>query len=347
MSSSPVESARPAEREPALATRLERWVSEGLITSDQAARILAAEAVPRPRGEAPGEPAEAEHGLRTALVTEALGYLGGVLVLIAVGLIAARFWQELGTPVRLSVVALGTVLLLVGGLAVPRPDGAAGRLRSVLWALSAAGTAVFLSLLGSDALGWRDEDVALLAGAGTALLAAALWWAHRRPLQQLVLFVALAVTLTAATAQVDAVPDDYIGAPIWVLGVVWFLLGRRGLVAPTRVAELLGAVGALIGAMTTMGTDPGRVLALVTVVALVVVAVVLRDLVLLAVAAIGALQVLPVLVNEWFPGALAAPIVLLLLGAGLVAAAVWTARRRPPGTLDPSVPVRPPDTLPR
>jgi hypothetical protein len=347
MSSSPVESARPASGDPALAARLERWVAEGLISSDQAARILAAEAVPRPREEAPAEPGVPERGPRTALVTEALGYLGGVLVLIAVGLIAARFWREFGAPVRLSLVALGTVLLLVGGLAVPRPDGAAGRLRSVLWALSAAGAAVFLSLLGSAALDWRDEDVALFAGAGTALLAAALWWAHRRPLQQLALFVALAVTLTAATAHIDAVPDEYIGAPIWVLGVVWFVLGLRDLIAPARSAELLGAVGALIGATTTMGADPGRVLALVTVVTLVVVAVVLRDLVLLAIAAFGALQVLPVLVNEWFPGALAAPMVLLLLGAGLVAAAVWTARRRPHGTLDPSVPVRPLGRVPR
>jgi hypothetical protein len=75
--------------------------------------------------------------------------------------------------------------------------------------------------------------------------------------------------------------------------------------------------------------DAGLVLALCTVVAVVVVAVVIHDLLLLAVGAVGALNILPAMVNEWFPGDLAAPLVLLGVGALLVTAAVYTAGARP------------------
>jgi hypothetical protein len=79
--------------------------------------------------------------------------------------------------------------------------------------------------------------------------------------------------------------------------------------------------------LMTLPTNVGMVLALCTVVAVVVLAVVVRDLLLLAVGALGALNVLPVVVNEWFPGELAAPLVLLVVGALLVTAAVYTAKR--------------------
>jgi uncharacterized membrane protein len=89
-------------------------------------------------------------------------------------------------------------------------------------------------------------------------------------------------------------------------------------------------VGTLVGAAFTLPTDAGMVLALCTVVAIVVLAVLFRDLLLLAVGALGALNILPSVITEWFPGELAPPLVLLGFGGLLVAAAVYTAKRGKP-----------------
>jgi hypothetical protein len=53
--------------------------------------------------------------------------------------------------------------------------------------------------------------------------------------------------------------------------------------------------------------------------------------------AIGSLQILPGAVSRWFPGALAAPLALLAVGIVLVAAAVYTARRRSAQVLGPAL----------
>jgi hypothetical protein len=73
----------------------------------------------------------------------------------------------------------------------------------------------------------------------------------------------------------------------------------------------------------------GPVLGLATVVALVVAAVLRRELGVLGVASVGTLIVLPISVNRYFPGALSAALALVVGGLVLVAVAVYAARRRP------------------
>ena len=73
----------------------------------------------------------------------------------------------------------------------------------------------------------------------------------------------------------------------------------------------------------------GTVIALVSVAGLVAYAVLVRDLVLLAVASLGTLVVLPELVVRYFPGVLSAALTLMVVGLLLVVTAVLTARRRP------------------
>ena len=84
----------------------------------------------------------------------------------------------------------------------------------------------------------------------------------------------------------------------------------------------------VVGALTTIPTHAGIVLALATAVAVVATAVLFRDLLLLAVGAFGTLLVLPSSVIELFPGDLAAPIAMLVVGALLVGAGLFIARRR-------------------
>ncbi|MGH3464878.1 MAG: hypothetical protein ACRDP9_25710 [Kribbellaceae bacterium] len=109
---------------------------------------------------------------------------------------------------------------------------------------------------------------------------------------------------------------------------------RRRTAARSALAGLLRRDGRFSrrarrrGAGLTLPADGGIVLALVTVAALVAVAVLSRDLLVLALGGWGALQILPVAIHEWFPGQIAAAIALLAAGAVMVAAAIWVARHR-------------------
>jgi Predicted membrane protein (DUF2157) len=312
-----------AEAEPDLTQRLARWVARGLLTREQADRILAAEPPPvapasrpvhRPR---PG-----------SLVTEALGYVGGVLVLAAVVTIAGRYWSGLGVAGRLWVAFGAAAVLLAAGAVVPVTRGdAAGRLRSVTWLLSTVATAAGLALLGDEVLRLRGENVTLLAAGGAAVLAAGLWWRHRWLLQHGAVVATLAVMVGALAAHLPMDSEYVSGVAVWGVGAVWLLLGWGGIVAARVPAYAFGAVAAVVGAQLAITEWWGAVLALVTVAAVVAAGAVLRDLVLLAVGAVAALSTVTSVLAEHFPDTLAAPLVLLLAGVLLVAVALVIARR--------------------
>ncbi|TCC24342.1 DUF2157 domain-containing protein [Kribbella sindirgiensis] len=301
---------------------IDHWVAEGLITAGQAERMH--DELGRP---APRTPAD-DHG-RTSLVVESLAYLGGVIVLVAAGLISARYWSALGTTGQLAVVGGAAAALLLAGGMVTSPSAPGVRLRSVLWLLSTAGTGAFLALFADVVLDFDGSAIGALAGGGAAALASVLWWRLPVLTQQAAFFVAAMLTAGATVAELTSDPQ-LPGLAVWGTGAIWFLLGWRDLVKPRRPVQALAAAAALIGALMTLPADAGMVLALCTVVAVVVLAVVFGDLLLLAVGALGALNILPVVVNEWFPGDLAAPLVLLVVGALLVTTAVHTARKGKP-----------------
>lgn len=310
---------------------IDHWLAEGVITSAQADRMRADLERAEPPAVAAGptsgrSPGDARH--HTSLVVEALAYLGGVIVLVAVSLIGAQYWHALDEAGQLAVVGGAATGLLLAGLAVPASRGATAlRLRSVLWVLSTVGAAAFFALFAHLVLDLSDPAVGTVAGSGAAALAAVLWWRLRVLPQQATFFVATMVAAATAVAQLTT--DEHLpGLAVWGTGVIWFLLGARGKLNPRRPVLALAATATLVGAAMTMPADAGMVLALGTVVAVVVAAVVVRDLLLLAVGAVGALNILPAVVNQWFPGQLAAPLVLLVVGALLVVAAVYTATVR-------------------
>jgi uncharacterized membrane protein len=302
---------------------IDHWVAEGLITSGQADRLrdeLDESKPPTPDS----TPADVRG--RTSLVVEALAYLGGVIVLVAAGLISAQYWSALGDPGQLAVVGGAAAALLLAGALIPSRSGPGVRLQSVLWLLSTAAAGAFLALFADIVLDFDGSAIGVVAGVGAAVLAAVLWWRLPVLTQQAAFFVATMIAAGATVAQLTTDPQ-LPGLAVWATGVIWFLLGWRGTVKPRRPVQALAAAAALVGALMTLPADAGMVLALCTVAATVVLAVVVRDLLLLAVGALGALNVLPVVVNEWFPGELAAPLVLLVVGALLVTAAVYTAKR--------------------
>ncbi|MBE1878277.1 DUF2157 domain-containing protein [Myceligenerans pegani] len=312
----------PPAREPVPAARLADWVGAGIITQEQADRITAHE---RDRAETtPPAPAR-------SLLVEALGYVGGVIILVAAVLLATEFWDELGVGGRVAVLGGATALLLAAGIAVPRQAGDQGiRLRAVLWAGATGAFAGFMGLLTSEVLEIYGDEGFLLASGATAVVAVAFWWFRPTALQHLVALVALATAVGATIAQFS--DADYpIGIGVWALGVVWFLLAYFRVLGPRRFALGLGASLAVVGALLLSFStdDAGLVVTLATAAAIAVMAVVMTDLVLLGIGAVGLLVALPWSFWTWFGGGtFAALLALLAAGVILVVTALWIARRR-------------------
>jgi len=151
--------------------------------------------------------------------------------------------------------------------------------------------------------------------------------AHRHLLQHAATFVALLIGVATGASllpNAEVLP----GLAIWGVGATWFALAWGGVIPGRQVGTVLGAAGMVVVTITLMDEGWGVVQALVTVTALVALALTFRDLILLGVASIGTLMVLPPIMSRYFPGALAPALGLLSLGVLLVVAAVVTTRRR-------------------
>lgn len=331
-----------------LEQRLEMWVRHELITPEQGSRILAVElgadpdsALPATAETDPGRPRRPDSTTGvpvaagagpppTSLVTEALGYVGGILILIAAGVIAGQFFTDLGRLGRLAVTGSAALALLCAGYLVhvtpTRP--AAGRLRSVLWVLAVAATAFFLSLLADENLGWSGDEVVFVAASGAAAVGLELWRRHRWMPQQLAVVVTLAVALGSGVAAYLGGDVALSGVAIWGLGGSWLMLGWGRHVQPRYGTDLLGGAAAAVGSLLTMDHDWGAALAVATAAALVVIGVRMRALVLLAVGSVATLLVVPGAMQRYFPETLAAPLAVLGAGIVLVMAALATASKR-------------------
>jgi hypothetical protein len=308
---------------------LDRWEHEGLVSTEQAGilrRDLAAHA--ETDTALPGLP----QGGSESLLTEALSYLGGVLVLVAGGLLTARLWSDLAFGGRALLAAAAAALLLGAGLLVPGRLGAAGqRVRRVLWLLATAAFAGLLGVVTVDGLDRQGADVGMLVAGGTAVLAAALWWRERGILQHLALFGSCAGFVVATGVQMLGDRQGVVpGMALLGLAALWGVAAHSGRLAPLRTGIATSGAAALFGGLVTTGSEEGWafVLAVLVVLAVVVVAVLLSELPLLGIGAVGALFVLPGAVGHFFPGVVAAAVVLLIAGVGLIVSGLTIAGRR-------------------
>ena len=297
--------------------RITGWVRAGIITPDQAEAIeheLDAEAGARPVG--------------PSLLVEGLGYLGAAIVVAATLTLTVQFWSDLSSPVRVGVAGAAAVGLLVAARSVVSAHGAGARVRAVLSAAAVAALGAFVAVLGHESGVPHDPvDLAVLVTTSAAAYGGLLWWLNRTLLQQIATYLALLGVAGALARQLGG-PDQLFAVGPWAVGVAWLLLAWGGVVRPRAVTEAMGSAGAVIAALVTMGTTSGEVLAVLTAVALVAVAVLVQNLAVLAIASLGTLVSVTVTVSDWFPGALGAPAALLVVGGSLVAVAVSAARRR-------------------
>ncbi|EWS99708.1 hypothetical protein N865_21240 [Intrasporangium oryzae NRRL B-24470] len=340
---------------PDLSALVDRWVKQGIINPDQAARIRNdLEGFPEPVAgptAGPVPPAEvvarepattpsalpdvaSRADLRAAratgpsIVVEALAYFGGVIAVVALGLIMGTLWESMSFAARAAFAGVVCLALLGAGLAIPAQRSEAGyRLRAVLWAGGTFAFAATTALVTSEGLHWGDGiRVAIATAALTTVVAAVLWRLHPTPLQHAITFAAGLVTVATVVAN-WADPDFWPAAlAVWVVSLVWAVLSHFEVIRPPAVGLIVGSAGLVVGSMMLQEQSWGSFVAIGTIVAIVGVAVLQRRMSLLAIGAVGTFSVVPRAMETWFPGVLAAAIALLVAGLGLVGVAVYIAR---------------------
>src|SRR5215475_7133136 len=248
---------------------LGRWVAEGWIEAGQAARIRAGEAA-RAQAAVPGGhavPAAAESPRRAPLVVEALGYLGGVVAVVAAVVAVDQLWPGSPTGAERACAAAGTVAL--GAVAaLMRIDGepALGRLRSVLWLLSTVSLVAFMGVLAAQVWDLSPARATLVAAGVATPYAALLWWRTRAPLQHLATFAGATVVTGSGIASLAPGHGAWLpGLAVWVLSLAWGVAAHLGYLPPRDTGYLAAGIGLVVGAQMTMQEAAGYVIAVATV----------------------------------------------------------------------------------
>ncbi len=299
---------------------LQRWVDAGLISEDQAQAVTAFEQAQVPeRGRSRVSPA-----------IEALAYVGGVLLSVGAGMLVSQFWDRLGAGGRVGVVAVAAVVTGAVGAVVGETDPAAWRLRGFLWALSAVGAGAVAGLFVFEIVGASGEPVALAAAGTTAVLSSAYWQLRDRPLQHVLVFIGLAVSICVAIAWAGAGNvSAFVGLALWLLGAAWAWLAWQRRVPPAIVGFPLGAVLTMIASGIVGGQVEwlAPVLGLLTAAAWVGVGIAAGEPFALAPGVVGVFVFLPWALGYFFGETLGAPAIVMLSGALLLGVVVLLVRR--------------------
>ena len=327
-----------------LQERLREWVAAELISADQADRITEHEqhravewpsndpsAVVAEEGAQPTGPATRRRGATSP--AEAIGYVGAALALGAIALILGDLWRELLVGGRLALVAVLTLAMFGGGLAVRNAGSAAmQRMTSVLYAATVAGVGWFAGVMASDVydLSWPDTQVVVALVMALAAVPLFLW--RPRPLPHV---VALAATTFAAASLLELSPlrpgPGWYGLVIATVGAGWFLLVLGRWLRPRGVGEVTAMLVTFLGTqVASFGDARATALTIALLLAGALVAMAVRADVLryLVVGALALFVFSPQLIFEIFGDAIGAPASLLLVGLLLVLLAVGLGRAR-------------------
>jgi len=265
---------------------------------------------------------------RTALLAEVIGYAGGALVIVAGLYLASELWPGIPTAAALALAAVACAALGAAGAALHTSGSPpARRLRSVLWLMSTASLAAFTGILGDQVWQLSPAGTTLVTAAAAGVYGAAQWWRTRAVLQHLAVFASAAVLVGTAVAQLS-LGNWALGLGIWTLSALWGGAVIRGYLPPRGAGFFASGFGLLVGIQFAMDVPAGHLLALATVAGLLAGGVLLREVWLAGLGAVGVLLVVPQTAERYLPESAAAPLAVFIAGAVLVGSAVWLAKRR-------------------
>jgi hypothetical protein len=278
---------------------------------------------------------------RISLLTEAVAYIGAILILAGGAAAIGQHWDSLGGWGHVGVYAGAAVFFLLVGIAVRNVrEPALQRLVGVTWFISAAGVAGAAGFMMSDVIGNQDA-VLLTIGVAVTLYSAVLWLIRRSALQNVALFWGLVVTIIGAISMVGhAAPSLAYAIALWAFGLAWAGLGWRRFIEPMWVTVPCGAVLALIAPSVAAG-EYGLVYAIgiATAAAAMALSVPLRNTPLLAVGTLAMFGYVTAMVVQYFHRSLGVPAALAITGVLVIGLALVSARlmrvTRPPAAKEP------------
>jgi hypothetical protein len=316
---SPEDATVPGALPQARAEGLQRWVEAGLIGEEQARTIEAFEDARRAARPTP----------RVSPTIEVLAYVGGILLAVGAGMLVGQYWNGIGVAGRIGILAAAAGVTGLVGAMIGERDAITWRLRGFLWALSTAGTVAAAGLFAHEVLGLDGEPVALMAAAAGTVEAACCWWLRDRPLQHMLTFVGLAVSIGVAIAWAGG-EGGLIGFALWVFGAAWAWLAWRQRVPPAVVGFPLGALLTLVacGFVSAQVEWLAPLLGLATAAAWIGIGVAENESLMLAPGVAGVFVFLPWTLGYYFGGTLGAPAVAMASGAALLVVVALLVRRR-------------------
>ncbi|MFZ4585416.1 MAG: hypothetical protein ACOYNI_09350 [Acidimicrobiia bacterium] len=331
---------------------LSKWTAAGLITPVESQAIHAFEhgapggvattvalktAAPAPT---PEEELTIITTPRIPIVAEALGYLGGILAIVGVGFIVGKYWKDMPTAGRLLVAGgVSGVALFTGILVHEHTDAAFARLRGFLWLVATGGAGLFTTSLVRDAFGVeRTNTVVLVTAAVVTTVSVALWqWRSERFLQEITALVGAVVTVGAAVNIAEHLAIT--GLAVWVAGGLLLAVGLRHRVPNPVLAEFIGALSTIVGAILVVNDWQGFgfLLGVATAVAIIGLALVPglaagvgEQITCGAIGAIALLQFVPPTIGYWAnAGSAGTGFTMWVIGAGLIAVGMRTRIRLP------------------
>lgn len=209
-----------------------------------------------------GQAAEGEGTRRISLLTEAVAYVGVILLLVGGAAAIGQRWDGIPSWGHVGVLAGVAVFFLLAGIIVRRVrEPAIQRLAGVVWFLSVAGAAGAVGLAAHEVYGNNNAAVTAVAvGLAVTVYSAALWLVRRGVLQNLALFAGLVVTILGIAGIIVTVAGGARSArwlafalALWLFGLAWTGLGWRRYVEPLWVTIPCGVILALIAPSLAAG----------------------------------------------------------------------------------------------
>lgn len=282
------------------------------------------------RSDAPAEGSEPTRPARVSLLTEAVAYVGAILVIAGGATAVGQRWEDISDWGHVGILAGAAALFLLAGALVRQvAEPAIQRLVSVLWFVSVAGVAAAVGVASGQAFDASAEQVVLDIGVGICAYGGMLWLARRRSLQQVAVFVGTILTAVGAVGVLAGGEPPTLPAALllWALGITWALLGWRRYVEPAWTAIPLGVLLALYSGTIAVGEHGWfYAIAIGTAAAAMALSVPARNPVLLATGTVAMFGYVTSAVVRYFGDALGVPTALTLTGLFILGLALVTAR---------------------
>jgi hypothetical protein len=283
------------------------------------------------QGLAGGEARQSEEGRagHVSLLTEAVSYVGVILVLAGGIAAIARRWGDISDWGHVGLFAGAALLfLLVGAVLFEARDPALQRVVDVVWFVSVAGVAGAAGFAVHDVYDKSGQLTALLVGICMAAYSAVLWLLRKHALQNIAVFISLVVTICGTITSIThgSAPWLAIMLALWAFGLTWVVVGWRRWVEPMWATVPLGILLSLVAPAFGLA-EHGWVytIAIATAVAVMAASVPLRNTPMLAMGTIALFGYVTSMVIRYFADSLGAPTALALTGALILAlAAVGT-----------------------